>query len=197
MRDSNRSAGRDNPIARGNRVLLPYLILLIGLCFTVLVYYYFSKLTFEQDQSNFGRAVQQIQDQVRLRTETSITLLRSGTGLFAASDSVERTNLNVRQQIELEKNYPGVQGSVFTTVYARRKPVSCRDETSGREHFKFGPMISAQRIQRDRLPAAGNYTKQLRNRLRHGDESSRRRQWNRARFRKSNRFRARATGPGT
>ena len=73
-------------MSRGNRVLLPYLILLVGFAFTLLVYYYFSKLTFEQDQSHFRRTVQELQDQVRLKIETSITLLRAGTGLFAASD---------------------------------------------------------------------------------------------------------------
>ena len=100
---------------RGNRILLPYLILLVGFSFTLLVYFFFSKLTLEQDQTNFDRMVQQIQDQVRLRIETSITLLRSGTGLFAASDSVEAKEFErFVQQIELEKNYPGVQGIGFS-----------------------------------------------------------------------------------
>src|ERR1044072_418797 len=115
MRDSTGPQVSDNPSSRGNRALLPYLILFIGLGFTLLVYYYFSKLTYEQDQSNFGRGVQEIQDQVRLRTETSITLLRSGTGLFAASDSVEAKEFeNFVKQIELDKNYPGIQGLGYT-----------------------------------------------------------------------------------
>ena len=75
MREFNRPRG-----------VLPYLILLLGFCFTLLVYYYFSKLTLEQDRINFDRSVQEIQDQLRLRVATSTTLLRSGTGLFAASD---------------------------------------------------------------------------------------------------------------
>jgi signal transduction histidine kinase/CHASE1-domain containing sensor protein/CheY-like chemotaxis protein len=107
--------GRRNPLSRGNRFLLPYLILIIGLSFTLLVYYYFSKLSREQDKINFDAAVQQIQDQVRLRIETSITLLRSGTGLFAASDDVNAHEFeNFVKQIELEKNYPGVQGMGFS-----------------------------------------------------------------------------------
>ncbi|HEU5459017.1 MAG TPA: hypothetical protein VFU83_00930, partial [Pyrinomonadaceae bacterium] len=90
MRESIRSKGRLLSSSRGTRVLLPYVILLLGFCFTLLVYYYFSKLTQEQDQSRFQSAVQQIQDQVRLRIETSTTLLRAGTGLFAASEVVDR-----------------------------------------------------------------------------------------------------------
>jgi hypothetical protein len=41
-----------------NRVLLPYLILLLGLCFTLVVYYYFYKLTYEQDRIRFDSSVQ-------------------------------------------------------------------------------------------------------------------------------------------
>ncbi len=119
MDDLNRSPGRANPFSRGNRVLLPYLILLLGFCFTLLVYHYFSKLTQEQDRLTFDRSVQQIQDQVKLRIETSITLLRAGTGLFAASDTVNGAEFDrFVQQIQLEKNYPGVQG----IGYSRRFP---------------------------------------------------------------------------
>ena len=125
MRDSSRSQVRDDPSARGNRALLPFLILLIGLGFTLLVYYYFSKLTLEQDQSNFARAVQEIQDQVRLRIETSITLLRSGTGLFAASDSVEAKEFeNFVKQIELDKNYPGIQGLGYSQRFSLAEKAS-------------------------------------------------------------------------
>src|ERR1700752_1705453 len=142
MRNSSGPEGRANPSTRGNRVLLPYLILRIGLCFTVLVYYYFSKLTLEQDQSNFARAVQQIQDQVRLRIETAITLLRSGTGLFAASDSVEAREFErFVQQIELEKNYEGVQGIGFSRRFtaAEKANVIAELKRQGVNDFKVWP----------------------------------------------------------
>src|ERR1044071_3610244 len=106
--------GRLNLLSRGNRAIMPYLILLLGFCFTLLVYYYFSKLTREPDQINFERTVQEIQDQIRLRIETSTALLRAGTGLFAASDRVTAREFDrFVQQIELEKNYPGVLGIGF------------------------------------------------------------------------------------
>jgi len=102
---------RTNRLSRG---ILPYLILLLGFCFTLLVYYYFSKLTTQQDRSRFDRSVQEIQDKVRLRIATSIALLRAGTGLFAASESVEANEFKrFVQQIELEKNYKGVLGIGF------------------------------------------------------------------------------------
>ena len=62
-----------------NRVLLPFLILLLGFCFTLLVYYYFDKLTYGQDHLRFNSSVQEIQDQVRLRIATSTALLRAGS----------------------------------------------------------------------------------------------------------------------
>ena len=106
--------GRLNLLSRGNRAIMPYLILLLGFCFTLLVYYYFSKLTREQDQLNFERTAQEIHDQIRLRVETSIALLRAGTGLFAASDRVTAREFDsFVQQIELDKNYPGVLGIGF------------------------------------------------------------------------------------
>lgn len=97
------------------RVLLPYLILLLGLCFTILVYYYFSKLTYEQDESRFQKSVQEIQDDIQLRVQTSMALLRAGTGLFAASDEVEIEEFDrFVQQIQLDKNYPGIHGIGFS-----------------------------------------------------------------------------------
>lgn len=119
MRASNPSKG---PSSRGTRVLLPYLILLLGFFFTLLVYHYFSKLTYEQDHIRFQRSVQEIHDQVRLRIETSITLLRSGTGLFAASDVVDAGEFKrFVQQIEIEKNYPGIQGIGFSRSFRRNE----------------------------------------------------------------------------
>jgi signal transduction histidine kinase/CHASE1-domain containing sensor protein len=106
--------------SRGTRVLLPYLILLSGFCFTLLVYHYVSSSTHEQDEFRFQRTVQEIQDQIRLRIETSSTLLRAGTGLFAASEVVDGGEFaRFVQRIELEKNYPGIQGIGFSQTFRR------------------------------------------------------------------------------
>lgn len=110
---------RANPLSRG---ILPYLILLLGFCFTLLVYHYFSKLTLEQDRSKFNQSVQEIQDRVKSRIETSIALLRAGTGLFAASDSVEANEFEqFVRQIELETNYPGVLGIGFSMYFPAKE----------------------------------------------------------------------------
>ena len=112
MGESNRV--RDVQVKRSRRVFLPYLILLVGLCFTVVVYYYFAKLTHEQDQSRFQNTVQELNDRIGLKIETSIALLRASTGLFAASDQVSVSEFNrFVQQFELREHYPGIQGIGF------------------------------------------------------------------------------------
>ena len=118
----NRTQGWQSHRSRQRRVFLPYLILLLGLTFTVLVYYYFSKLTYEQDQSRFQTSVQEIEDQITLRVQTSVALLRAGTGLFAASTSVERSEFDrFVQQIELSKNYPGIYGIGFSRRFSAKE----------------------------------------------------------------------------
>ena len=72
------------------RIVLPYLILALGSSFTFLVSFYFSKLSAAQDQSRFTKSVQEVNDEIRARLQTSIALLRAGTGLFAASDYVDK-----------------------------------------------------------------------------------------------------------
>jgi signal transduction histidine kinase/CHASE1-domain containing sensor protein/CheY-like chemotaxis protein len=96
------------------------LILLVGLGFTVVVYYYFSKLTFEQDQSRFQKNVQELQDRIRLKIATSITLLRAGTGLFAASDQVAPAEFyRFVERLDLPGNYPGIQGIGYSRKFTR------------------------------------------------------------------------------
>jgi len=118
MRELKRARDAYNQRSRRHRVLLPYLILVVGLVFTFVVYYHFSKLTLEQDQSRFQKTVQELHDRIRLKVETSITLLRAGTGLFAASDEVAAVEFHrFVQQLDLKKNYPGIQGIGFSRSF--------------------------------------------------------------------------------
>ena len=118
MRELKPPQERTRSRPRGSRVFLPYLILLLGFCFTLLTYHYFSKLTYEQDQIRFESSRQEIEDQLRLRIATSIALLRAATGLFAASDAVNAGEFDrFVQQIELEKNYPGIQGIGYSLSF--------------------------------------------------------------------------------
>jgi signal transduction histidine kinase/CHASE1-domain containing sensor protein/ActR/RegA family two-component response regulator len=142
MRELNRARDVQNKRPRRNRVLLPYLILLVGLCFTFVVYYYFSKLTYEQDQSRFQKTVQELKDRINLKVETSVALLRAGTGLFAASDHVDEGEFaRFVQQFDLEKNYPGTQGIGFALSFKpeEKDALIKRMRTEGNPDFSVWP----------------------------------------------------------
>jgi len=124
------------------RVFLPYLILALGLSFTFLVSFYFSKLANDQDQSRFNSAVQEIDDRIKLRLQTSIALLRAGTGLFAASESVNLPEFDrFVQQIELQKNYPGIQGIGFSKTLRPDERAGLIEDmkSQGLKDFKIWP----------------------------------------------------------
>ena len=107
---------------RKGRAFLPFLVLTLGLCFTFLVSFYFSRMADEQDQSRFKISVQQVDGGIRARIQTSIALLRAGTGLFAASNNVDATEFQkFVQQIQLQKNYPGIQGMGFSRKFSARE----------------------------------------------------------------------------
>ncbi|HEY6246368.1 MAG TPA: CHASE domain-containing protein [Pyrinomonadaceae bacterium] len=100
---------------RAFRSALPYLILALGLLCTIVVSFYFSKLSAAQDQTRFDNSTQEITARLRTRIQTSIALLRAGTGLFAASEDVDAHEFqHFVEQLELQKNYPGVQGIGFS-----------------------------------------------------------------------------------
>jgi signal transduction histidine kinase/CHASE1-domain containing sensor protein len=142
MRELNRARDSQTKRSRGSRALLPYLILLIGLCFTAIVYYYFSKLTFEQDQSRFQRTVQELQERTKLKLEMSVALLRATTGLFAASDEVDRGEFErFVQQFDLQKNYPGIQGIGFARRFSPqdRDALVQRMRAQGMADFRVWP----------------------------------------------------------
>jgi signal transduction histidine kinase/CHASE1-domain containing sensor protein/CheY-like chemotaxis protein len=142
MRELKRARDARNQRSRRSRVVLPYLILLVGLAFTFVVYYYFSKLTFEQDESRFQRNVQELQEGVRLKVATSITLLRAGTGLFAASDEVSADEFHrFVERLDLQKNYPGIQGIGFSQSFtpSQKDGLVRKMRESVREDFHVWP----------------------------------------------------------
>jgi signal transduction histidine kinase/CHASE1-domain containing sensor protein/ActR/RegA family two-component response regulator len=136
MRELNRA--RDPQNKRSRRILLPYLILLVGLCFTLVVYYYFSKLTYEQDHTRFQKTVQELQDRIKVKIETSVALLRASTGLFAASDDVDTREFGrFVQQFDLQKNYPGIQGIGFALSFPAEQKNALIKKMRGQGHSDF------------------------------------------------------------
>ena len=143
MRELHRTRDVQNKrSSRRRRILLPYLLLVVGIGFTFVVYYYFSLLTLEQDQSRFQKQVQELQDKIRLKVATSITLLRAGTGLFAASDQVAPEEFyRFVERLNLPGNYPGIQGIGFSQSFTRAQydPLVQRMRASVHEDFRVWP----------------------------------------------------------
>ena len=127
---------------RKGRALLPFLILALGLLFTFLVSFYFSRMADDQDQTRFKNSVHQVDERIRSRIQTSIALLRAGTGLFAASDDVNPTEFqNFVQQIQLQKNYPGIQGMGFSEKFSAQEKdaLIATVKKAGHPDFKLWP----------------------------------------------------------
>ncbi len=97
------------------RAFIPYLVLIVGLLFTSLVSYYLSKVAAAEDQALFENSVLEIRTAIEGRIETYIALLRAGTGLFAASESVKPDEFkSFVAQLDLQRHYAGIQGIGFS-----------------------------------------------------------------------------------
>jgi PAS domain S-box-containing protein len=121
---------------------LPYLILLLGVGFTFIISYYFSKLTAAQDETRFSKSVQEIDDRIDKSIQTATALLRAGTGLFAASESVEPQEFKAFiAQIQLRDHYPGILGIGFSQrLTAAEKPALIATmQKQGVPDFKIWP----------------------------------------------------------
>lgn len=102
----------------------------------------------DQDQTRFKNYVQQVDERIRSRIQTSIALLRAGTGLFAASDDVNPTEFqNFVQQIELQKNYPGIQGMGFSEKLSLQEQdaLIATIRKAGHPDFKLWPEHDGER----------------------------------------------------
>jgi len=115
---------------------------MLGLLFTFLVSLYLSTLAEAQDESRFRASVEEIDASIRGRIQTYIALLRAGTGLFAASDSVEELEFSkFIEQIDLTRNYPGVRGIGYSVQLRpdEREPFIEKMRQSGLVSFNVWP----------------------------------------------------------
>src|SRR5689334_11048087 len=127
---------------RAFRAALPYMILALGLLCTTIVTYYFFKLSADQDHVRFENSTQEITARLRTRIQTSIALLRAGTGLFAASEDVDAHEFaHFVEQIELQKNYPGIQGIGFSRRFesAETTAIAATLKREGVNDFQMRP----------------------------------------------------------
>ncbi len=127
---------------RPPRALIPYIILGAGLIFTLVVAYYLSRIAEAEDQARFKNSVAEIDRAIESKIATYTALLRAGTGLFAASESVGPQDFRrFVERLDLGALYPGVQGIGFSI---RLKPeqkdaLVQKMRRSGLPDFKIWP----------------------------------------------------------
>jgi PAS domain S-box-containing protein len=107
---------RRSPIERFPlRAWIPVAVLGGTLLLTGIASFYVQKAVAAKDQVRFERSVQEIHGAIDGRLETYVSLLRAGTGLFAASNSVEPDEFRkFVAQLDLTRHYPGIQGIGFS-----------------------------------------------------------------------------------
>jgi len=107
-------ATEEEPGLAESYVWTPILILLACMTLTVGAWGWITYDTESRTRERFQRAADNVRETIRLRMEGYESLLRAGTALFDASDTVERDEW---QQfvagLELKSQYPGVLGLGF------------------------------------------------------------------------------------
>ncbi len=106
-----RARESDPPRTRGTRARVsPLAVLLTGLLATTLASWTFVRIVRERDRARFANAVEATEDRVRGRVDAYVTLLRAGSGLFAADPALHRAEFRAFvEPLQLRERYPGVQ----------------------------------------------------------------------------------------
>jgi PAS domain S-box-containing protein len=124
------------------QAFVPYLVLLAGLIFTAVVCYNLEAFGEAEDQARFKASVQEIGAAIEGRIETYVALLRSGSGLYAASDAVTQTDFQrFVEQLELDKHYSGIQGIGFSAKLSPPDKNALLESMrqQGKSNFKIWP----------------------------------------------------------
>jgi len=98
-----------------SRSWIPYGVLGGALIVTFVATLYVHRTTQAKDRARFDNSVRQVGTTLQNRLDTHVALLRAGTGLFAASTSVEPDEFHkFVSQLDLPNHYPGIQGIGFS-----------------------------------------------------------------------------------
>lgn len=90
---------------------IPYVVLVVGVACTAGVCLQISRVQHARDRERFARAVLKTGSDIEGRMETYIAMLRAATGLFAASEYVNREEFaRFIDRLQLHTAYPGIQG---------------------------------------------------------------------------------------
>jgi PAS domain S-box-containing protein len=109
------TSGRYSFLSLKSRSWIPYGVLGGALIVTLVATLYVHRTTQAKDRARFENSVRQVSTTLQNRLDTHVALLRAGTGLFAASNTVEPDEFRrFVTQLDLPKHYPGIQGIGFS-----------------------------------------------------------------------------------
>ncbi|MBE9142654.1 hybrid sensor histidine kinase/response regulator [Planktothrix mougeotii] len=121
-----------------NRQIVPYVVLLSTLLLTALATYYVESTARAQDRLRFDSSIQRTENLIRDHVKTYIALLRAGSGLFAAQETVDREEFRAyMERLQLREEYRGIQGIGFS--------------------IRFSPLEKDQLIDRMRQEGSSNF----------------------------------------
>ena len=93
---------------------IPFVVFLLGMAVTLVATLTITRLGIMEEKALFEGLVQKTEEAFQDRFETYVTLLRSSSGLFAASDVVTKNEFKTFVDVyDLHNKYPGVQGIGF------------------------------------------------------------------------------------
>lgn len=94
-----------------------YVVLFLSLLLTGLAWHFSVEYSKSRALDRFEFQVEEIESTIRQRMDQYARILQAGTGLFAASDSVEREEwYRFVSSLKLAENYPGTQGLGVSVV---------------------------------------------------------------------------------
>src|SRR5690606_35215521 len=97
---------------------LAFLVTLLLLAITVIVFLHTYRSIQEQNNMLFSLRVESAESAIEKRMQDYIQILRSGQALFSVSDSVNRAEwADFVAKLQVDRNYPGVQGLGYAQVF--------------------------------------------------------------------------------
>lgn len=135
---------RRNPDARlaGRDILAHWLTLFCCLGLTILAWHFIATSTEQRTRDRFEYLASDIQQRIEERMQTYEQVLRSGKGLFNASQTVDRDEwYRFVVSLEIDLNYPGIQGFGFakTVTHAEKNALEQEMRREGFAGFKVWP----------------------------------------------------------
>lgn len=98
-----------------SRPVLPGVLLICSILLTIIGWYVSRNHLKEKTKERFDNRVSTIQSAIEARMAAYEQVLRSGVGLFTASDTITRLDWNhFVESLRLQEFYPGIQGLGFT-----------------------------------------------------------------------------------